>query len=262
MAQINIAAPTPFQAPNAVALNEAESKARYYDNNAKLEDLKLKSAQKAMENKQREEAYEFTLNVTSGVHSEEDLTMAKKLIATRYPEYVDNVEKMLPSGYDPNRIAALRNFMRTETQRLKAEELQFAPAGSAIIKNGEVVGNVPQKPSADSYEVFTTPSGDQQYVRKGDPIPPGYTKLQAAGASSSVNVYTGELGKTTRNKVEQEVIEGSQNVASFQNTSLKFKPEYLTLFGKGENIAANLADKAGISTEGQKQLISHCQNID
>jgi hypothetical protein len=202
------------------------------------------------------DANEFALNLLSGVNSEEDLTIAKRQFSSRYPMMNDMVDKLLP-GYDPRGVDLLRNSLRTETERLKlekGEEIKGFGAGTHLYKGEKKIGEVPSTPQKEDYEVFEGPDGDQVYIKKGSNIPSGYRKVQ--GKSGEVNVYTGDLGKTTKTQLEQDVIQGVQNIKSFQSTRSKFKDEYLTVFGKGEKMVAEAVDKLGMSSGDQKKFIS------
>jgi hypothetical protein len=56
--------------------------------------------------------------------------------------------------------------------------------------------------------------------------------------------------------VESEIIEGVKNVQSFRKTGEMFKDEYLEVMGKGKKKAAEIMDKAGVSTEDQRKYIN------
>jgi len=210
--------------------------------------------QASVKRKNSIEANDFTLNLLAGVNSSEDLDIAKEQLLARYPEYKGLVSQILPF-YDTKRVDMIRNSLRTETQRLKLEEKDikgFSP-GSMLYKDGESMGQVPFAPSKPSHEVFEDQSGNQVYIEKGQKIPTGYKKVQTKGTQLTIN--TGDLSKTTTSKLENAVIEGTRNIQSFQGTKKLFKPEYLTIFGKGDKVIAEAADKLGIPMAGQKALI-------
>jgi len=254
----------------------------------------IEDKRKADTRRQSIDANDFALNLLSGINSEEDLTIAKRQFSARYPERAMDVDRILPY-YNPRSVELIRNSLRTETMRLKQEELTwnqsnelkgFAP-GTAVFKGGEEVGIVPKDVKED-YELFTSPEGDQAYVKKGDAVPKGYVKtekdlkedfevfegpegeqvyVKKGGAipkgfkkvqtkGTAVTVNTGDLAKTTKSKLEDDIVEATRNIQSFKATRASFKPEYLTLFGKAGNFMAESADKAGVSTADQKKLIS------
>jgi hypothetical protein len=227
------------------------------------EQIKFQAEQKAVQRKNSIEANDFALNLLTGVNSAEDLDIAKRQFNARYPEHAGAVGQLLPS-YKPEAIEMIRNSLRTETQRLKEEgeewerknKISGFGAGSALYRGGKPLEQVPfapTKPPAPKFEVFQNNTGDQVYVKKGDKIPEGYSKVIAKG--TQVTIQTGDLGKTTKTGLEQDIIMGIQNIQSFQRTRELFKPEYLTMFGKGQKLIAEVADKAGIPTKGQKKLI-------
>ena len=241
---------------------------------------------------------EFALNLLSGVNSEEDLAIAKRQFTARYPDRSMLVDQILPA-YDPRSVDLLRNSLRTETQRLKQEEMVFeattkmqgfAP-GTSVYQGSRKVEQVPKDVKEDydvfvgpdnnqvyvkrgdkvpagyrklgqdfkeDFEVFEGPAGEQVYVEKGKPIPKGFKKVQTKGTSVTVN--TGDLSKTTKSKLEDEVIQGVQSIQSFKDTRTKFKPEYITLWGKGDRMVAGAADKLGVSTKDQQTLITDRSN--
>lgn len=281
MPNASIPAIQQFQAPDIMnAASKALQIRTYRDqiqslkernqNTANLEQQKFLAEQKAVQRKNSLEASDFALNILSGVNSPEDLEIAKGQFNARYPQYMGMTEEVM-SDYSPQKIEMIRNTLRTETQRLKKEESEWEReeseqerkdkitgfgAGSALYKEGKSIGQVPfapTKPPAPKFEVFSDSSGNQVYIEKGKSIPEGYSKVQAKG--TQVTIQTGDLGKTTKAKLESDIIEGTRNIQSFQGTRGSFKPEYLTMFGKGQKLLAEVADKAGIPTKGQKQLI-------
>lgn len=230
---------------------------------AMAQQQKIQREQNVAKRKNEIEIKDFALNILSGVNSAEDLEIARGQFNARYPQYTDMTNKIM-SDYNPRKVDLIRNSLRTETQRMKQEEIEWEReneivgfgAGSAVYKGGEWTEQVPfapAKPSAPKFEVFSNQEGNQIYVEKGESIPAGYSKVQAKG--TQVTIQTGDLGKTTRGKLEMDIIEGTRNIQSFQKTRGLFKPEYLTLFGKGDRLIAGAADKIGIPTKGQKQLI-------
>jgi len=238
-------------------LRNQTEEARVQTQNAavsKLLDFQMK--QKEAQRKVTIEANDFALNLLTGVNSEEDLQIAKRQFLSRYPESAGMVDQILPS-YNPRSIDMIRNSLRTETQRLKAEEkegLKGFAAGTAIYKGEKKIEQVPFAPKKEEYDVFEGPDGNQVYVRKGDKVPEGYTKVMAKG--TQVTVQTGDLSKTTKSKLEGDVIEATHNIRSFKDTEAKFKDEYLTYWGKGGRLVAGAMDKAGVSTKRQKKLIN------
>lgn len=276
-----------FQLPNFAAIAQAKQTRESAEAITNIATQNQQETTRTTGRKERIEAYDYAINVLSSVSSEEDMQIAKKLLYTKYPETATGIEQMLPA-YDPRIIDAMRNSLKTETQKLKEEEIHAYAPGSALYKGDKKIGDVPgadkgadyelfsglsgdqiyvkkggpvpvgytkdEKEIKPDYEVFAGPGGSQKYVKKGDPIPAGFKKVQAAG--TNVTVQTGDLSKTTKTKLEGEIIEGVQNIKSFDGTRKIFKPEYLTLFGKGESLTANLADKAGLSSAAQKNLIT------
>jgi len=205
-------------------------------------------------NKQSIEMNDYALNLLSGVNSDEDLEIAKRQFAARYPEQSDQVNELLPM-YHPRAVELIRNSLRTESDRLRMEEVKgFAP-GSMLMKGDEVMGTVPFKPKEapnPTYDVFEGPDGDQIYVAKGSKIPEGYKQVKGSG----VTINTGDLGKSTQNKLEQDIIEADKNIQSFNETRKSFKDDYLTYLGKGMRKIAEMMDKSGISTEDQRKYIN------
>ncbi len=76
-----------------------------------------------------------------------------------------------------------------------------------------------------------------------------------ATQKAAVQIFTGDLSKTTRAQVEKDIIQGVRSLGSFKKTRTLFKPEYLTVFGKGEVLLAKKADQLGLSSVSQKRLI-------
>lgn len=223
----------------------------------RMEELKYKK--KSDERKQMIDVNDYALNLLTGVNSEEDLQIAKGQFIARYPEAKGLIDQQLPS-YSPRAIEIIRNSLRTETQRFKSEEkegeLKGFGAGTQVYKGGEPKGEqVPFAPPKPSYDVFEEGiGGNQMYIKHGDEIPEGYRKLKG---TSGVTIQTGQqgLGKTTKTMLEKNIIEGTKNIQSFRETGKLFKREYLTVFGKGNRMAAGAADKLGLSTKSQKTLI-------
>jgi hypothetical protein len=231
------------QAPNAAA-NVAAAK--------------LAETKRAAGRKEKIEAYDYALNLLSSVNSQEDMVLAKKILQAKYPDTSDGIEAMLPK-YDPQAVKLIRRSLRTETQKLKLEQQEnelkgFGP-GTQIYKGGQKMEQVPFAPQKDNFEVFANADGDEIYVKEGGKIPKGYNKVRGTGTTVNVNTGNTGLTKASTTAVQKDVMEGIKNVESFQETRKLFKPEYLTLFGKGEKMTAQVADKLGISTEEQKKLI-------
>lgn len=222
----------------------------------RMEELKYKK--KSDERKQVIDINDFALNLLTGVNSEEDLQIAKRQFVARYPEAEGMISEALPA-YNSRAIEIIRNSLRTETQRVKAEEkedeLKGFGAGTQVYKGGEPKGEqVPFAPPKPEYDVFEKGvGGDQTYIKHGDPIPEGYRRIKG---TPGISIQTGQqMGKTTRTMLEKNIIEGTKNIQSFRETGKLFKREYLTVFGKGNRIAAGAADRLGLSTKGQKKLI-------
>lgn len=249
-----------IQVPNTaaqfIALQQNEAKNAAASNAAIVEILKLKQKQAEAQKKDKIEAYEYALNLLSSVNSDDDMTIAKKILKAKYPETAGGIDQMMP-GYDPRSVKLLRNSLRNETQKLKLEaeqtELKGFGPGTQVYRGGKKEEQVPFAPTKPDFEVFSGPDGNQVYVRKGDAVPEGFTKVQGKGTEVTVN--TGNMTTATKSKLQQDIIEGKQNIESFKKTRDLFKTEYLTMFGKGERMLASVADKAGVSTEGQKKLI-------
>lgn len=213
-----------------------------------LQQQEAVAAQKAAQDKIKLDALEYFLNVTTGVNSAEDLQIAKRMLNAKYPEHAAGLDKILPA-YDPNSIRMIRNSMRTETQRMKEEELKGFSPGTTIYQGDtkiEQTSFAPTTPSKEEFELFTDSKGNQAYLKKGGEIPVGYSRVDKK-TGSTVTVNTGDLGKGTRTNVEKEIIEGVKNIQSFQETTKKFKPEYLTYLGQAENKINQVMDKAGVA---------------
>ena len=242
---------------NALQLKESmaqgEAGRKQQGNAAALQKLIFESQQRTTKRKEDIETKDFALNLLSGVNSAEDLEIARGQFNARYPEYQNDTDKVM-SDYSPRKVELIRNSLRDEATRVKQEEIKAFGPGSALFKGDEPIGQVPFSPKEGDFEVFEGKGGDQVYVQKGNEIPKGYKKVQTKGTSLTVN--TGELSKATKSKTEQGIIEADQNLQSFKKTKEMFKPEFLTMFGKGGNVLAITADKVGISTEAQKKLIS------
>jgi len=224
-------------------------------NSAIVELTKQGIAQKKQVREGGIKANDFALNLLSGVNSEEDLAIAKSIYSTRYPDKAEEVSRLLPD-YNPQTVEMIRESLRTETQRLKLEEdegIKGYGAGTALYEGKKKVGQVPFAPTKPAYEVFEGKGGDQVYVEKGGEIPAGYSKV--VGKGTDININTGDLGKATKTKLEKSIVEATTNIQSFQKTKGLFKPEYLTLFGKGKVMSASAADKLGLSSKDQKTLI-------
>lgn len=251
-----------------------------------LDVQKQKAEAAKVQREQAIEANEFALNLLTGVNSEEDLTMAKRQFLSRYPEQVGMINQILPS-YNPTAVRIIRNSLRDETMRLKQEELRFSQAleagklalegekhglnvrkqtfeegrptgyapGTLIKTPGGMDQQVPTAPPKPDFELFTDEAGNQAYLAKGARVPPGWSRVDKS-TGPAVNVYTGDLARTTRTQVEAEIIEGVKNVQSFRKTGEMFKDEYLEFMGKGKKKIAQMMDKAGISTEEQRKYIN------
>ena len=221
--------------------------------------------QKEMENKKHVESGEYALNLLTGVTGAEDLDKAKRIFAAKYPDMSEMFNKMLPY-YDERSIELISNSIRTETQKMKvlergdpAEVKGYAP-DTTLMQGTEMIGRTGPAtpkvatPPTPSWEVFEGVEGDQIYVQKGKPIPDGYNKVRG-GSGTSLTINTGDISKTTKAKLEATIMEGTRNIQSFTETRKLFKPEYLTTFNKANKFIAEAADKAGVSTKGQKAFI-------
>ena len=238
---------------NLAAIKRNQDTKRVMANAALLQQA---NAARKLQRKEALEASDFTLNVLTGVNSQEDLDKAKSILISRYPEDAKLINTYIPSTYDPGKIDLIRNALRTSADRIRAEELK-APkafsAGSDIYQGGKKIGHVPSTPPQPSFDLFTDKDGNQVYIKKGEVIPKGYKKVQKSGVNVSIN--TGDLTKPTTTKLQGDIVEATRNIQSFRRTRSLFKPEYLTLFGKGKKLAAETADKLGISSKEQKKLI-------
>lgn len=251
-----------------------------------LDASKFIEEQEATKRKNSIEVNDFALNLLTGVNSTEDLAIARNQFLSRYPQHTELFNQVLPS-YSPSAVRLIKNSLRTETQRLKLEELDFSqkletaklglergkfgleqrkqtfeegkPTGftpGTLIKTpGGQDQQVPTAPPKPDFELFTDSKGNQAYLAKGASVPSGYSRVEKK-TGPSVVVQTGDLGKGTRTQVEKDIIEGTRNIQSFQETGKLFKPEYLTYFGKTDKAVAEMMDKAGISTDRQKDLIN------
>jgi hypothetical protein len=165
-------------------------------NAALLKQQKFQAEQASTKRKNSIEVNDFALNLLSGVNSPEDLEIAKGQFNARYPQFADMTSKIM-ADYSPQKVEMIRNSLRTETQRLKTEDLEWERenklegfgAGTAIYKGGKPMGQVPfapTKPSAPKFEVFSDSGGNQVYVEKGKPIPEGYSKVQTKGTQVTI----------------------------------------------------------------------------
>ena len=240
-----------FVAKNLAIQGEAQRQG-LQRNTAVINQQKIIAEQKSTQRKNMIESNDYALNLLSRVNSQEDLDLAKRHFSVRYPEESPKVDQILPS-YNPRSVEFIKDSLLTETQRMKQEEIKAYSPGSTLFQGGKPIGTVPTKAPEPKFEVFEGPKGEQVYVEKGKPIPEGYSKVKSGG--TSVTVQTGDLGKSTKTKLEKDIIQGTKNIESFNETEKLFKPDYLTIAGKGEKIAASVMDKIGISTKDQKQFI-------
>ena len=88
----------------------------------------------------------FALNVLSGVNSPEDLEIARRQFNAQYPEYTDMTDRIM-SDYSPRKVEMIRNSLRTETQRLKSEEIKGFAAGSALYQGEKKWDKCPLPPA-------------------------------------------------------------------------------------------------------------------
>lgn len=250
-------------APNYAARDAASAQRSQVKNEAAriaLEDRKFKSVQKAQKDEQNVALrsqkiveVEKTLGLLSGVDSEEGFEVFKREMQMFFPQYKNAMAEVMPE-YSPEAVETIRNTMRTEDQRLKAEEREsagkelkgFAP-GTEIYKGLKKMATVPQKPSeADVFEDIET--GEQMYVPKGSPIPKGARLVKSGG----ITINTGDLQKGTRAKLEKDIIEGVHVLSTFNHLKKVYKPEYLTYWGKGKKSVVRQLDAYGIATKDQK----------
>ena len=227
-------------------------------NAAALGRIKIEEA----DNEKKLEASNFTLNLLSGVENDNDLAIAKRILLSRYPLGSENINKSLPNKFDPDEIRMFTGALRDMNNKLENKKFEYSKvkpegfsAGTAIFKGGEQVGQVPFK---KEFDIFEDEEGNQFYVEEGQKIPSGLTKVQTKG--TSVNINTGDLGKTTKTSLEKDIIEGTKNIQSFYETGKLFKPEYLTYMGKGKKELAEVMDKAGVPSEGQKEYLNEYQS--
>ena len=262
----------PFQAPNfaqtflslkaqesAASVQEANAATQQIRAQAEIANARLKASEA---NRAREEVKRvFALNLLSGVNSEDSLTQAKTIFKSRFPdEDGASIDQMLPA-YDPERIRLVRNALLTPEQRFGA---QVVAPGASVFRQRDVAleegpvapaATVPTKPPAPKFELFEL-DGNQFWVEEGKDVPEGAKRVEKPTARG-VTIQTGpQVGKTTRTKLEGDIIEGVRNIQSFGETRKLFKPEYLTWWGRGKKTLAENMDKAGISTEDQKKLIT------
>lgn len=224
------------------------------------------------------EMNEFALNVLSGVNSQEDLNMATRIFAGRYPAQAKLINIMFPGGtYNPQGVKMLKEALLDTTEKLKQQELDTSQYNAETARmeaekpilspgqqisdrsTGEPVGEqVPFKPAApEGFELFQNDSGEQMYVQEGTTnIPSGYTRVETGEGSVNVEVNTGDLTKPAQTQLQKDIVQGVQNIASFRKTADLFQDEYLTYLGKADKWIAEKMDKAGIATEDQKALIT------
>lgn len=241
-------------------------KAHEGDRNAAAKELaRSELAAKKQKWTEAKDINEYALNVLSAVSSPEDLDRAKGIFKARYPEKGGLVDQMIPS-YTPAGVRLVQDILRTESEELarekfkweKTEKLQGFGPGTDIYQGGKKKTSVAPK---TDYDVFTDKGGQQYYQKKGDKVPKGAAKLQTSGVSQTVNVDTkGSPTKAMKTQLQKDINSGMKNIASYVKTKELFKPEYLTLFGKGEKTVARGMDKLGISTEDQKTLITERQD--
>ena len=170
----------------------------------------------------------FGLSLLSGVTDQDSLDDAKTKYLSLIPtgerqQAQQNVEQMFGAKYDEKRIKGARTQLISLSDQLASYARPMSVAAGAGIYDpleGEIVASQPAKPRG--------------------PL---------------VTINTGDLTKPSQTKLEKDIMEGLRNVNSFRETGKLFKPEYLTYWGKGEKFIATAADKAGISTAGQKGLI-------
>lgn len=213
----------------------------------------------------------FGISLLSSITDQETLDLAKEqylsmMSTEEKPKAQTEIDRLMGNKFDKDRLTKVTtqlnkayNQWLSLSEKAKTKKYSTVPAGAGVYDEatGEIVASQPEKSTKDyKPEVFVKigPDGrmvDSQWITPGDPIPAGYVKKEPAG----VNIYTGDLTKSTRSKIEQEVIDGIQNSISFQETGKLFKDEYLTLWGKGGNFLAEQADKLGLAGEDQKKLI-------
>lgn len=254
----------PFQMPNTAAkmmqiLQYRNALEAQQAENA-LAQRKLAAEQAKAANEKKKEAAEFTLNLLSGVKSNEDLSLVKGILKSRYPDGAANIDKSIPDEYNPEQIRLIRNGLMDATQRFQAEKFEWEKTdevtsispGSTVMQGGKPVGQAPQ---TKQYEVAENEKGEQIYVEVGGLIPEGFKVKSKSG----VSVYTGDMGKSTQSQLEQDIIEAEKNIMSFGDTYKMFKPEYLEYVGKGKKEIASKMDKAGVSSEKQKEYLNEYQ---
>lgn len=181
--------------------DQAQNIALEQQRGAQEQQREVQERQKATKRKIDIEVKDFALNTLAGVNSAEDLEIAREQFNARYPQYAGTTNKIM-SDYTPDKVRMIRNSLRTETQRMKAEEEQETQrwkkegeitaygAGSALYRGGEAMGQVPfapSKPPAPQFEVFQNESGNQAYMKKGDEIPEGWKKVKG-GAGVTINM--------------------------------------------------------------------------
>lgn len=252
------------QIPNfaaAIMQGQETKTARRATQNAaalKYEELQFKKGQ--ADQKQKQDKVNFIDKIFSGVTTEEQFHKAGELALAKYPEEAQSFDALFPRGYDQEKLNLFKRALQTTAQSLEQESIRTAAPGSALFtRGGGLTGeSVPATPKAGAFEIFEGPDKNQVWIEKGKAIPKGFRKVKGGGPN--ININTGQVAKTTKAKLEGDVIEATRNIQSFQETRDKFKPEYLTLFGKGKKITAKAMDVAGVSTEGQKGLIKERQD--
>ena len=181
-----------LQSAQLIKLLEGD-KPGFGDQNAAVNLMKLEEEKRKASGKEMVERNEFALNALSGVTSDEDLQVAKRIFASRYPGHAEYVDTILPS-YNERELSLIRNSLRTETERVKSEEnaakINAYSPGSDLYQGDKKIGSVAPIPTKPEFELFEDRKGNQVYMQKGGTIPKGYKKVM--GKSGGVTVNMGE----------------------------------------------------------------------
>jgi len=117
-----------------------------------------------------------------------------------------------------------------------------------VIKDGRIVGWTPDfqktaKEAAEKYDVIQKIGNphEQAYHVRGEPIPTGWETKSGANVSVNLN-----LEKSTKGKVEQEMVEKGDALQILRDMEASFKPSYITYPGKARAGTENFFEKWGI----------------
>jgi hypothetical protein len=177
----------------------------------------------------------------------------------------------LPESFDPDVNFSYIGQAKEAIQYLKtlAPEIQMTDTGGSITPTNRnpLAGPVGPLAGAQSIQKTPAPAAPTELARlqnelaampADDPRRAQHEKAIAgfkAGRATDVTVNTGPMapGKTAGNKVDESMLETTQNLMQLDQIAGQFKPEYQTILTRGNAWWSSAKEKAGVDLKHKEK---------